>query len=328
MKLIEYLKKIFANLFNMWNFYSGIILSTLLAWLFDFNRTSMDKTTSYIILTITIISVLTIIKRDRKTYKLEKKDSNKVNEEKKVKEKEKKKKKKEKLNILEKTTLLNPQFKALQSALSPLESAKDLSETIIETTTLIERLGKFMKEKIVNFFKRLWGNKFTITNIVLNLSAVGIADYLLFSDYLLRFELIAQNELAFKIAVPILSVIYLIIDIFTTVSKYGWETLVELNEKSKQKAIQKASQLSKEQKEVVRNQINVIKKAISDLEIDLEHTLEVINNYEVLKSLESVMPIPQDKLVSYQKAINEKPQIEAEISNLKVNLTQLQQALK
>lgn len=326
MRFLEYLKKIFSGLFDMWNFYGGIILSTLLAWLFDFNRNSMDDTTSFIILTITIISVFTIVKKDRKSNKYNKENSV-VKDEKKTKEK-KEKKKKEKLNMLEKTTLLNPQFKALQSALSPLESAKNLSETIIETTTLIERLGKFMKQKIVNFFKRLWGNKFTILNIILNLVVVGIADYLLFSDYLMRFEIIAQNELAFKIAVPILSVFYLIIDIFTTVSKYGWESLLELNEKSKQKAIQKASQLSKEQKEVVKNQIAIIKKKISDLELDLEHVQEIINNYQVLESLQSVMPIPQDKLVTYSQAMNDKPRIEIEISELKVNLTQLQQALK
>lgn len=326
MKILELFKKIFSGFLEMWNFYGGIILSTLLSWVFDFNRTHMDTTTSYIILSITIISVLTIIKKEKKKKIT---DDSKVKEKEEKKPKEKKeKKKKEKLNIIEKTTLLNPQFKALENALHPLETAKDLSNTIIETTTLLERLGILMKEKIKNFFNRLWGNKFTIINITFNLLAVAVADYLLFSDYLLRFEFIAQNELAFKIAVPILSVIYLIIDIFTTVTKYGWESLTELKEKAKQKALQKASKLSKEQKDVVKKQIENVQNTLTGLESELKHFNEIIDNYQVLTSLAHIMPVSSENTTLYNQAISKKPALEVQISELKINLAQLQQALK
>lgn len=326
MKILELFKKIFSGFLELWNFYGGIILSTLLAWVFDFNRTHMDTTTSYIILSITIISVLTIIKKENKKKIVQ--DSNfKDNEPKKNKDK-KEKKKKEKLNIIEKTTLLNPQFKALENALNPLETAKDLSETIIETTTLLERIGKFMKEKITNFFKRLWGNKLTITNITINLLAVAVADYLIFSDYLLRFEFIAQNELAFKIGVPVATVIYLVLDIFTTVSKYGWESLNELNEKAKQKALQKTSKLSKEQKEVVKKQVETVKNTLNGLEDELNHFNEIINNYQVLTSLSHIMPVSPENTALYNQVMAKKPSLEVQISELKINLTQLQQALK
>lgn len=214
--------------------------------------------------------------------------------------------------------------RAIKIAQNPTQEGEELGELVIETM----KGGKKTMTKIKNFFKRVWGNKFTLINITINLLCVAVADYLVFSEYLLRFNFFTENQIAFKIGVPVLSALYLVLDIFTTVSKYGWENLDELKAKSQKKATEKASKLSKEQKAIIKNQIKVVENGIATLENELNDALDIIKNFEILQSLNGVITISADKHSMYHNAIGNKPILEAQISEYKLQLSQLKEALK
>lgn len=296
--ILNLIKKFFGWLVDLWNIYGGIAISSLIVWWTGYSKTTMDNITSYIVLTFTIVSVLTVLKKHYGKGKLTK---------------------------TEKAIAMQPTMKAIGQALDPLESGTEISETIIKTTTILERLGKFMKTKIKNFFKRVWGNKATITNITINLVAVGVMDYLTFSNELMRFSFFANNELVLKIVIPILSVIYLMLDIFTTVSKYGWETLEELRLKAEAKAEAKASALTAEQRTVLKTQIKYIKSAIEDYAQQLKAFEEIIKNYEILSSLG--IAITPEKSSEYQNAVSQTSSITVSVEQLKTELERLENML-
>lgn len=226
--------------------------------------------------------------------------------------------------LIDKVVERQSPVRAVIMAQNPTQEGEELGELVIETM----KGGKKTMTKIKNFFKRVWGNKFTLINITINLLCVAVADYLVFSEYLLRFAFIQENQLWFKIGVPVLSALYLVLDIFTTVSKYGWENLDELKAKSQKKATEKASKLSKEQKAIIKNQIKAVENGIATLENELNGALDVIKNFEILQSLNGVITISSDKVMMYQSATSQKPILEAQISEYKLQLSQLKEALK
>ena len=56
------MKQFLVIIKDLWNLYGGIILSTFISWLLNYDKNSMDSFTSYLLLTFTICSLLTIIK--------------------------------------------------------------------------------------------------------------------------------------------------------------------------------------------------------------------------------------------------------------------------
>lgn len=227
-------------------------------------------------------------------------------------------------NILDKVVNHQSPVRAIKFAKNPTQEGEELGELMIETM----KGSKKTMTKIKNFFKKVWGNKFTILNITVNLLAVAVIDYLVFSEYLMRFNFFVENQMAFKIGIPVLSVMYLSLDIFTTVSKYGWENLVELQEKASQKALQKASKLSSEQKAIIKKNIKDVKSAIATAENELLKIADVIKNFEILQSLNGLVTISPDNITMYNNAISKKPSLEANLSHLKLELSQLEEALK
>lgn len=227
-------------------------------------------------------------------------------------------------NVLDRVVEKQSPVRAVKMAQNPTQEGEELGELMIETM----KGSKKTMTKIKNFFKRVWGNKFTLLNITFNLLAVAIVDYLVFSEYLMRFNFFVENQLAFKIGIPVLSVMYLSLDIFTTVSKYGWETLLELKDKAEQKALQKASKLSSEQKAIIKNNIKAVKVSITNAENELLKIADVIKNFEILQSLNGLVTISAENITMYNNAITRKPSLEANLSHLKLELSQLEEALK
>lgn len=227
-------------------------------------------------------------------------------------------------NVLDRVVEKQSPVRAVKIAQNPTQEGEELGELMIETM----KGSKKTMTKIKNFFKRVWGNKFTLLNITFNLLAVAIVDYLVFSEYLMRFNFFVENQLAFKIGIPVLSVMYLSLDIFTTVSKYGWETLLELKDKAEQKALQKASKLSSEQKAIIKNNIKAVKVSITNAENELLKIADVIKNFEILQSLNGLVTISAENITMYNNAITRKPSLEANLSHLKLELSQLEEALK
>lgn len=300
-KIFDFLSnnKLFKFIIDLWNVYGGIVLSTIIAKILSFKIEEMEKTSAYLILMIACIGVLTSIKclvfRQSKTL------------------------------VDKAITHSSTPLKAIDTATNPVASSEELTGMIIETTSFLERLGKSMKVKIKNFFKRVWGNKYTILNITINFVIVAIADFITFSDFLKGYDFFVNNELAFKIGIPLLSSIYLVLDIFTTITKYGWESLNELKDKSEQKARDKASRLTKEQKIVIKNQIKIMHNAINDANSQIKTLDSIINNFEVFESLG--ISVSQEKYNDYVNANTKKQSLEENIIACQKELEKFEEML-
>lgn len=297
MNIKELFKKIIEFLKEQWNLYSPIVISTLASLFSQWNANQVLEINQYISLTISMMCLLTMIK-----------------------------------------FLINPKGKknVIESIISTTANVKKADliihqdeqlENTLEMLKQSRKVGIIFMEKIKNFFSRIWGNKFTILNITFNLLAVAVVDFLVFSEYLLRFNFFVENELAFKIGIPVLSVLYLVLDIFTTVTKYGWESLDELNEKSEQKALEKAGQLTKEQKTFIKSQLKQIKDAMETAQKNLVGFEKVISNFELAKSL-SIIPLEAEQVSNYNQAVNQKMLLSNQISKYKQQIAILEERLK
>lgn len=237
------LRAIWRKIKELWNVYGGILFSTLIAWLNNWNKLEMDKWSSYLILTLTCISVLTFFKI---IYFKKKKPSPIDNA------------------TQPKATRM------VKTALDPLSLGQDVGGAIIYTV----KGGKKTMQKIKNFFKELWGNKFTITNTIVVLFMATLSQIATYTDYLYRFQWCADNKLLIQILSPIVAGIIVFIDLFTTYTKYGFESLKELADRKAQKKI---DNMSKAEKKVLKDNLK-----------DLQKTLKIVSDkrYELAKVIE------------------------------------------
>ena len=130
--MIKILKDIFKKIIKLWNIYGGIILSTFVAWLNNFSRDNMDNITSYLVMTLTFISVLTFFK-----LVLFKKKSD---------------------GIIDSASLNQSSIKAMKTAIDPLKNGEEIGKTILKTEKILERLGK----KIMKWFLKNKGAIITL----------------------------------------------------------------------------------------------------------------------------------------------------------------------
>lgn len=247
---MKFVKIFIEKIKSFWNIYGGIIASTFIAWLNDFSRSAMDTWTSYLVLTLTCISVLTFFKI--MLFK-------------------------QKPNGLADTAALSQQsVKALKAAVDPVKQGEDLGQTII-TTIKVVRKGSVIMEKLKKLLKWLWGNKLTLISIVSNLVVSIIAQFLLYTDALKDFEYFQVHDTAFKVVVTILCVLWLINNIFTAVTKYGLESLTQLQTRSEQLKEETTSKLNATQKKVLKGTLAKFVKALNNIETAIDEANKVIN---------------------------------------------------
>lgn len=311
-KIKKLLKKILLKILDFLVVYEGIAISTIIAWLYNFSKDRMDTTTSYLIMTLTIVSVLIFFSKmsfsKEKNKQLEKKDKREI------------------VPINDNVLIQQSSLKAIKTALNPDKTGQEIGEAIIKTTTIIERIIKFMKDKIVKFFKLLWGNKLTISNIIASLMACGVADYLVLSDHLMRFEFFASNPLAYKIGAIVGTILYLVLDIGTTINKRGWENLIELEIIAKEKEEEKQSRLTSEQKAIYKAEKERIKANIKEATNTIEKAEIIIKRYELLTNSNNYNLTSEDT-IAYQKAINEKANAENCLIMYQTNLKNIKEVL-
>ncbi len=116
------MKKYLKTVKELWNVYGGLVLSTSIAWANDFSKGSMDTTTSYIVLSLTCISVLTFLKITLL---------------------------KKKVGAVENSMLQQKSLKAMKTALNPTENGEKIGNTLIETIEISRKVGNTMKNWIM-----------------------------------------------------------------------------------------------------------------------------------------------------------------------------------
>jgi len=290
---VNFIKTVIEKIKSFWNIYGGIIASTFIAWLNDFSRSAMDNWTSYLVLTLTCISVLTFFKIILF---------------------------KQKPNGLADTAALSQQsVKALKAAVDPVKQGEDLGQTII-TTIKVVRKGSVIMEKLKNFLKWLWGNKLTLISIVSNLFISVLAQFLLYSDALKDFEYFQVHDTAFRVVVTVLLVLWLINNIFTTVTKYGLESLKQLQTRSEKLKEETTNKLDASQKKVLKDTLTQYKLSLNSDLTKIKDALKAINLAEqTLKNLSivsEVVGLSAEQETKYRDAENTVITKKAEIKQL------------
>ena len=247
---MRFIKTFISKLKGFWNIYGGIIASTFIAWLNDFSKSTMDAWTSYLVLTLTCISVLTFFK-----IMLFKQKPN---------------------GLVDTAAMSQQSVKALRAAVDPIKQGEDLGQTII-TTIKIARKGNIFMEKIKKLLKWLWGNKITLTSIISNLFISVVAQFIIYSDALKDFEYFQVHDIAFKVVVTILCVIWLIANIFAAVNKYGLESLKQLEQRSQKLKEQTTNKLSAAEKKVLKNTLAKFNNTLSNIETAITEANKAIN---------------------------------------------------
>lgn len=247
---MKFIKGVIKKIKGFWNIYGGIIVSTFIAWRTDFSKTTMDTWTSYLVLTLTCISVLTFFKL--MLFK-------------------------QKPNGLADTAAMSQQsVKALRTAVDPVKQGEDLGQTII-TTIKVVRKGSVIMTKLKKCLKWLWGNKITLTSIISNLFVATLAQFLFYSDALKDFEYFQAHDIAFKVVVTILCLFWLIGNIFAAVTPYGLESLKKLQERSKKLKEDTTNKLSSTEKKLLKETLDKFNKSLNNIVTAIADANKVIN---------------------------------------------------
>lgn len=281
------LKDAWEKLKGLWNIYGGIGISTLIAWLTKWNKSEMDKWSSYLILMLTCISVLTFFK-----IVLFKK----------------------KASAIDKVANADKSVKTLKTAVDPARSGEEIGTAIIFTING----GKKVMVKFKNFLKEIWGNKLTITNTIIVLFFATLSQVVTYTDYLYRISWFAENELVIKIASPIIAGIWVFIDLFTTYTKYGFESLQEL-------ADRKMSKLSKEEKARLKTNLKTLKESLSTAESKYADLIKAVRDFETLVNAGYVVTMAENE--EYNTNKRQITNIETTIENLKNKIDEINKEL-
>lgn len=293
------MKKIIKEILELWNIYGGLALASLIGLLLNFEKIQMDKVTSFILLLLAICGLLTLVKT--KVFH-------------------------SKVKTIDKALILtNTTTKIVDITIeeNDIVGEKEIKEKLKRT----ERKWKVMFKKIGNFFRWIWGNKITLTTIIINLLVVGIANYLVFAEFLSQYEWFTTHQLAFKIAVPCVSAVYTALSVYASVNKRGCESLKELSELSEQKKQEKLAQLTKEQKAVIKNAIYETQDLIAKTKEKKIAFDKIISNFQVLSNIGGYV-VPQEKKIEYNTAVASYASLENELAHLETELLNLKNSLK
>lgn len=293
--MIKTLKAIIRKGKELWNVYGGIALSTFIAWLTHWDKVEMDKWASYLILTLTCISVLTFFKIVLF------------------------RKKKKKTNRLDKGIFnANKNVKRLRTAINPMSIGQEVGNAIIYTC----KGGKWFMGKVKNFFKELWGNKFTLLNTIIVLFLATLSQVMTYTEYLYRINWFAENEIVIKIASPIVAGIWVFVDLLTTYTKYGFESLEDL---AKRKEEKKLASLSKEEKSKLKDNVKELKNTLEILKDKEEGMLKTISKLENLMS--AGYSLNMNEREEYESNRNQITNVQNTIANLEDRIKQLEEEL-
>ena len=252
---MKLLKELINKVKTFWNIYGGIIASKFIAWLNDFSKNTMDTWTSYLVLTLTCISVLTFFK-----IMLFKQKTN---------------------GLIDTAAMSQQSVKALKAAVDPVKQGEELGKTILTTVEYVKK-GNMIMEKIKKIIKWIWGNKFTLISIVSNLIFLLFSQFLLYSGYLKDYQFFQEHNIVFKVVVTILCLLWLINNIYTAVTNYGLESLEQLRIRAEEIKVDVTNKLTPEQRKILKNTLSTFNSTLKGLEAQL---VEIDNQIDVSKKV-------------------------------------------
>jgi len=286
------LKILWRKTKELWNVYGGIALSTGIAYLNNFDKVEMDKWGSFLLLSLACISVLTFFKI---VYFKKKK------------------------NVADRGVLSSTKsIKTLETAVNPLGVGEEIGQAIIYTV----KGGKRFMQKIKNFFKELWGNKFTLGNTIILLFLATLSQVMTYTEYLYRINWFAEHELVVKIVSPIVAVIWVIIDLLTTYTKYGFESLEEIAERKLNKSMGK---MTKEEKKKLKDNLRELKRNLIIVETKKSEIEKDVKDTETL--IGSGYTLGFDERNQYDKNKTQLVNLDAGIEELKKRIKEVEDKL-
>lgn len=170
---------------------------------------------------------------------------------------------------------------------------------------------RIMWSKLKSALKWLWGNKCTLFTTLCNVCIMAIANFMALTEYIYRFEVLAENKMVIQIAVPALSILWVIIDLYTTYSKRGCESLEELNAIAQAKAELKANKLTKEQKQTLKAQLTKLKGLLAPKEEQMAKARKRLEEIDTLITFGCASIEEQNEKIQLHKSIgSQNPAVE------------------
>ena len=293
------MKKLIKKILNLWNIYLSTIVSLLFSVFFDFSEHAMDSITKFLIMNLAFMSTLTFIK-----WQIMDKKPN---------------------TLIEKSIMLQPTIKTINTAIDPIESGKEFGKVIIETTNIIERVEKNMWNKIkkvASWVKTYWQQLVGLAGAFVYAVMVVYAFITDRFGWLLKYFPEGDKwELGIKIGVGFISsffVFFLVrnqvkwcgVGSIKTAQKY-LETIAKVGE----------GQISPRTKANIQNAVKVLKtnlktltKKVKALELQLEDIKD-----ELTSELE-LLNLGVGDNVKYQTLLQDKAKLEAELSKIETTI--------
>lgn len=300
--MVKILNELWEKIKSLWNIYGGIAISTIIAWLTNWSKVEMDRWASYLILTITCISLLTFFKV------VFKKKTN---------------------GIPDTIALQQKSVKTLKTALYPEKTGEELGNAIIYTV----RGGKKIMGRFGKFIKWLWGNKYTLISIISNLIISATAQFIMYSDTLKDYAFFQEHKIVFISVVTGLCVLWLIDNIYCVVTKYGLENLNEIKNRLEEKKQEQLNKLKPEQKKALKDvlgKLKTTKKTLVNTLKDIDSSIALveshISEFEMLKQIN--FAFSNEQTIDYQNSLAKLSSLNEQKANIKTQMEKLEGDIK
>lgn len=255
-----------------WNLWVGLLVAIGVAWYNGYDKSKMDNFSSFLILLVTIVGFLSFLKTLTTTKSKELMESN--------------------------TTSQKTRVSYIEVASNPYKQGQNLAKDIATTIEILRE--KKAMNKVKKFFKWLYFNKCTITNIVVSIACVSFVNFMSLWGYLDRYQIFRTNPVLFKIIIGVGGVLWTALSVFCSINKLGAENLSEIDARLQAKANEKLSRLTPEQRKLVKENIKNLQEQLNKLKVESDGAMKIVQSFTVLKSIEGFDV--SNQVESYEKA--------------------------
>ena len=255
-----------------WNLWVGLLVAIGVAWYNGYDKSKMDNFSSFLILLVTIVGFLSFLKTLTTTKSKELMESN--------------------------TTSQKTRVSYIEVASNPYKQGQNLAKDIATTIEILRE--KKAMNKVKKFFKWLYFNKCTITNIVVSIACVAFVNFMSLWGYLDRYQIFQTNPVLFKVIIGVGGVLWTALSVFCSINKLGAENLSEIDARLQAKANEKLSRLTPEQRKLVKENIKNLQEQLNKLKVESDGAMKKVQSFTVLKSIEGFDV--SNQVESYEKA--------------------------
>lgn len=307
-KMQKRIKKITKSIINLWNIYGGIILSYLFAKYMNFDKSSMDIMTSYLIMNLAFISTLTLIKCNLSNKKTE--------------------------NLLDKALMYSQNsVRLMQIATNPNEKIKELGNTIEETQKIIGKVENNMWKNIknvLNWIKTYWQQ---IVGLVSTFAVACVTVYAFIFDkfgWLLQYFPEGETwEIAIKISVGIFAVIGVIFMVRNQVKWVGIGSITTAQEYLESLSKTVEGELSDKAKLQVKASIKTLKTNLKGLEKEYDVIYSTFKNIDGQLSVQNeLLKLGAGDMNTVKELTIEKSKLQGELNQISAKIENAQNSIE